>query len=416
VLRDYQIQISKEAVAILKAHGLVYLAMQVRTGKTLTSLSTANQYGAKKVLFLTKKKACESIYGDFKKLQPSFDLYVTNYEQLKNVGFEHFDLIILDEAHSLGQFPKPAAKIELLKKICAGKPVIYLSGTPTPESFSQLYHQFYVSSFSPFAAYTNFYKWAKDFVKVKVKYIYNRQINDYSSADKTKIDHFTKHLFISYSQEQAGFTQDVKEEVLTVKMQPLTYTIADQLIKRRVVIGKSGSEIVADTEVSLMQKLHQIYSGSVITTNDNAMAFDHTKAQFIAERFKGQKIAVFYKFKAELEMLRWAFKARITESPELFNKATDLVFVSQVQSGREGINLSTADALIMFNIDYSAVSYWQVRARMQVKERTAPALLYWIFAEGGIEQEIYKVVTQKKDYTLSYFKRDFNISSTKKAA
>jgi superfamily II DNA or RNA helicase len=416
VLRDYQIQISKEAVAILKAHGMVYLAMQVRTGKTLTSLSTANQYGAKKVLFLTKKKACESIYGDFKKLQPSFDLYVTNYEQLKNVGFEHFDLIILDEAHSLGQFPKPAAKIELLKKICAGKPVIYLSGTPTPESFSQLYHQFYVSSCSPFKEYANFYKWAKDFVKVKVKYIYNRQINDYSSADKTKIDHFTKHLFISYSQEQAGFTQDVKEEVLTVKMQPLTYTIADQLIKRRVVIGQSGSEIVADTEVSMQQKLHQIYSGSVITTEGKALAFDNSKASFIKAHFAEKKIAIFYKFKAELEMLRATFGNQITESPELFNKSTDLVFASQIQSGREGINLSTADALIMFNIDFSAVSYFQARARLQTRDRTKPCLLYWLFADGGLEEKIYKVVTQKKDYTLSYFLKDFLPQQFKRAA
>lgn len=415
MLREYQIQISKEAVACLQAHGLVYLAMQVRTGKTLTSLATAGLYGAKKVLFLTKKKACDSIYSDFKQLQPSFDLYVTNYEQIRTIGTEYFDLIILDEAHSLGQFPKPAAKIGLLKKICSGKPVIYLSGTPTPESYSQLFHQFFVSSFSPFREYANFYKWAKDFVKVKVKYIYNRQINDYSNADKAAIDKCTQHLFISFSQDQAGFVQDVQEEVLVVKMQDITYAIADKLIRHRVVIGKSG-EIVADTEVSLMNKLHQIYSGSAITTDGTAIAFDHTKAQYIAERFKGQKIAIFYKFKAELEMLRWAFKARITESPEIFNKNTDLVFVSQVQSGREGINLSTADALIMFNLDFSAVSYWQARARMQTKDRTKPCLLYWLFAEGGLEEKIYKAVSAKKDYTLNYFRQDYRIKNIQKAA
>ena len=32
--------------------------------------------------------------------------------------------------------------------------------------------------------------------------------------------------------------------------------------------------------------------------------------------------------------------------------------------------------------------------------------VYWVFAKGGIEREIYKAVTKKKDYTLNNFKRD----------
>ena len=42
-----------------------------------------------------------------------------------------------------------------------------MSGTPAVESYSQLYHQFYISAFSPFKDYTNFYKWANDFVDKK---------------------------------------------------------------------------------------------------------------------------------------------------------------------------------------------------------------------------------------------------------
>ncbi len=76
---------------------------------------------------------------------------------------------------------------------------------------------------------------------------------------------------------------------------------------------------------------------------------------------------------------------------------------------REGINLSTADALIMLNIDFSAVSYWQARARMQNKDREEASKVYWLFAEGGIEEKIYKAVKDKKDYTLSYFKNDYGI-------
>ena len=92
--------------------------------------------------------------------------------------------------------------------------------------------------------------------------------------------------------------------------------------------------------------------------------------------------------------------------PMEFAKSDNMVFISQIQSGREGINLSSADCLIMLNIDFSAVSYWQARARLQTKERTKPADVHWIFAKDGIEPNIYKAVSNKKDYTLNYFRRD----------
>lgn len=406
-LRPHQEEISSKAVPILREHHLVYLSMEVRTGKTLTALATAEKYGARHPLFVTKKKAIGSIEDDDDKYETALDLTVTNYEQLHNIITTH-DLIIIDEAHSIGQFPKPAERTKLLKQICAGKPIIYLSGTPTPESYSQLYHQLWVSSYSPFCQYPNFYKWAADYVKVKKKYYYNREINDYSNADKSKIDLAASYLFLSFTQVEAGFEQVVKEEILTVRMADSTYLLADYLRKHRVHVGRSGEEILADSEVKLMGKLHQIYSGSVLAEDGNAKAFDHTKAQFIKTHFAGKKIGVFYKFKAERAMLLWAFGAdKITEDPQEFNACDDKTFISQIQAGREGINLMTADCLVMMNIDFSAVSYWQARARLQDKNRTKEAIVYWVFAEGGIENKVYERVQEKKDYTLAHFKRDY---------
>lgn len=411
-LRDYQESISTDAAKLLTWCHICYLSMEVRTGKTMTALSAAAKYGACNILFVTKKKAIQSILDDYEHISHTGTLDVINYEQLHNYTGTP-DLIILDEAHGIGQFPKPAERTKLLKDLCEGKPIIYLSGTPTPESYSQLYHQFYVSSFSPFKDYKNFYKWAAEFVFVKKKYLYNREINDYSSANKKKIDDMTKHLFISYTQEEAGFKQEVQEEVLLVRMKSSTYWLANKLLKDRLHIGKNGEEIIADTEVKLQQKLHQVYSGSVIAEDGESIKFDNSKADFIREYFNGQKIAIFYKFKAEYAMILWAYGYdKLTESPEEFNTSTDKIFVSQVQSGREGISLATADAIVMYNIDFSAVSYLQAKARLQTRDRIKPAKVYWIFSEGGIEQKIYDAVLNKKDYTLSYFKRDYKITKS----
>jgi hypothetical protein len=411
-LRDYQIQISNQATDLLRAYNIAYLALSVRVGKTLTALQAVSNYGANSVLFLTKKKAISSIEKDYKLLNPGYKFHCTNYEQAANIDVAWYDLIICDESHSLSQYPKMAVRTALLKEKCEGKPIIYLSGSPTPESWSQIFHQLHISSFSPFAEYSNFYKWANDgYVNKKVKYVFNRQLNDWSDANQNKIWEKIKHLFISFSQEDAGFKEDVQEEILTVKMKPGTYYLADRIRIDRVFYGRNGDEILADTNVKLQQKMHQIFSGTVKDEAGNGIIFDQSKAEFIRDHFKGQKIAVYYKFIAEATMLISVFGSKLTTSPEEFNQSDDKVFFSQIQSGREGVNLSTADAIVMMNIDFSHVSYIQVRGRMQTKDRTKAAMLYWIFSEGGIEEKIYERVKNKQDYNNYYFKKDYGIES-----
>ena len=410
MLRDYQERISNEAVAILQKHGLVYLAMEPRTGKTLTAFATAFKYGAKSLLFVTKKKAKADIMAQMLDSGYEYErIDVTNYEQLHNYLWG-YDLIIIDEAHVIAAYPTASVKAKELKRICNGKPIIYLSGTPTPESFSQLYHQMWVSSFSPFKDYKNFYAWAKDYVDILQKYLYGKTINDYSCGKQEAIEKATNHLFIALTQEQAGFTELVKENILYVDMEPSTYKFADRLRIDKVVTNKEGASVLADTAVKLMQKLHQVYSGTIIIDEPEmkGKVFDYTKAEFIKQRFAGQKIAIFYKFKAEAMALRWVL-GKVYDDPMEFNNAESGVFISQIVSGREGIRLDTADALIMYNIDFSATSYWQSRARIQTKDRVKEAQLYWIFSEGGIEDKIYKAVMDKRDYTLSHFKKDFSL-------
>ena len=410
-LRDYQIAIKDKGLQKLRDYKLLYLAMEVRTGKTLTSLAIAYEYGAKKVLFVTKKKAISDIILQAYDMGYIYDVTVINYEQLHKEQ-PIYDLIIVDEAHSLGAYPVPSKRTFALKKLAVGKPIIFLSGTPTPESYSQIYHQLYVSSYTPFAQWTSFYKWAKDFVELRKKYVFNRAINDYSYAYQDKIKPFIDHLFLTFTQQEAGFESLVEEEIHYVDMENTTYRFANKIKKDKIAINKDGDVVKADTAVKLMSKLHQIYSGTVIIDEPQrtAKAFDYNKAIFINDKFKGKKIAIYYKFVAEFYAIQWVFGSRLCLDPTIFaNAENDAVFCSQIVSGREGVNLSTADALVFYNIDFSALSYWQSRARIQTKNREKSSKIHWIFALGGIEDKIYKAVMDKKDYTLSHFKKDFEI-------
>lgn len=410
-LRDYQIKLSDKGTEILKNKGLVYLVMEVRTGKTLTALQTAENFGAKRVLFLTKLKAFTSIQWDYDQMDYSFNLTIANDESLHKVNGE-FDLVIHDEHHRFGAFPKPNATAKLFKEKFANLPMIFLSGTPTAESHSQWFHQFWVSNRSPFKEYSNFYKWAVDFVNVKQKHLGYAKINDYSDADIKHINRRIQNYLLTFTQEQAGFTSSVSEMVLEVEMKPITYQIIERLKKDLVVKNSQGQVILGDTGVKLQQKVHQLYSGTCKFEDGSSKVIDYSKAEYIRDNFKEYKIAIFYKFKEELNALKEILGSKLTESLNEFN-ASDKWIALQIVSGREGISLKEAKYLVYYNIDFSSVSYWQSRDRLTTMERKENQV-FWIFAKGGIEQKIYRTVLKKKDYTLKLFLQDDGIQDPNK--
>jgi len=403
--RDYQSDIIGRATNILKSKNFVYLAMEVRTGKTLTSLGICEKVNAENVLFLTKKKAIQSISDDYDLLCPvRFSLFTINYESMHKAPNIKWDVIICDESHSLGAFPKPNKRAKGVRDLIVktGAKVVLLSGTPTPESYSQMYHQVYGIKGNPFSTFKNFYRFCDRFVNVTERKINGLMIRDYSNGMQSILD-AVKPFTISLTQKEAGFVTETTEDVLEVKMLDTTYNLANKLKKDLVVEG-NDEVVLADTPVKLMMKLHQIYSGTVKFEGGNSMIVDYSKAEFIKEHFKGKKIGIFYKFKEELNALKKVFGDDLVTELGLFQQ-TNKHIALQIVSGREGISLKDADCLVYYNIDFSATSYWQSKDRMTTKERLKNKV-YWIFSKGGIESKIYKAVTKKKDYTLRHLKRD----------
>jgi hypothetical protein len=407
-LRPYQQVIVEKTCKLLRdAPRFAYLSMEVRTGKTLTALSALDcAGGVASVLFVTKKKAIEGIKKDYNALAPSYKCDFINYESLHKIVDICYDAIVFDEAHGMGAFPKPSLRaIEARRLVHHCDPyVIFLSGTPSPESYSQMYHQMWILGYrGPFTEPT-FYKWAHSYVKIWERMINGFRVHDYSNGIQEKIMAEVKPYMISYTQNEAGFTSKVNEHVLKVRMSDTTYRIADKL-KRDLLFEGKDDLILADTPVKLMQKLHQIYSGTVILESGKSIVLDKTKAEFIKERFAGKRIAVFYKFQEELKCLLSVFQEDMTTDLGKFHAGECNNFAIQIVTGREGISLKEADFLVYYNIDFSATSYWQSRDRLTTMDRLENNV-YWIFAEDGIEEKIYKVVQQKKPYTVSHFKKD----------
>ena len=164
-LRDIQKEKSTQLAEVVKKNRIGILAGQVRSGKTLTFLATAEKLNKKHVLVVTTKKAISSILSDYKLGQFKYKLTVINYESIHKIDSNGVDLVVCDESHKNGAYPKPSKRTKAVRDIVFPNrlDLILSSGTIHPESLSQIYHQLWISFFTPFEE-TTFYKWANTYV------------------------------------------------------------------------------------------------------------------------------------------------------------------------------------------------------------------------------------------------------------
>ena len=402
--RQYQTDAINKSKEILKRYGLVYLFGDMRTGKTFIALSIAKELGYKNVLFITKKLAIKSVLKD----SIALDIQITcvNYESLPKVG-KSFDLVIIDEAHKLKKFPKASLSAkntyEITKK---GLPIIYLSGTPAIESGSGLYHQFKMSIYSPFKQYKNFYKWADaGFVNVKMQRTPYGFTKDYSDANLHKIEPLIKHLVVRITQEDAGFKHTVDVQDVQLDVPTIIEHYTNRILDLRVIEIKNEN-IVADTPIKLLSKCHQLVGGTIIGDNGLSYILSHYRAEYIRDNFKDNKIAIFYTYKAERQMLL-NILTNIVETPEEFNEIPNSIFIGQIKTASEGVNLSTAEYLVFMNIMYSGTAYVQALDRASYKNRETPPKAIFLVSKGGVDTKILKAVRNKQSYNSKMFRRDY---------
>ena len=218
-------------------------------------------------------------------------------------------------------------------------------------------------------------------------------------------------LFVTYTQKQSGFETSVNKKVLYCEMSQATHEMRKTLLKK-LFLNMLGSEVIADTAVKLQNKIHQLSSGSIITEDKKTYIIDYSKADFIKKHFEGKKLAMFYFFQAEYDILKKTFEDELTNDLDEFNNSNKHIALQQI-SGAEGISLAKADVLIFYNFGFSNVKFTQAIDRLTTIDRKENDV-YFIFGRGGIEEKIYQRLEQKKDYIVSAFKKDFDVLINKK--
>ena len=387
----HQIDISSQALDILRKHMIVYLAMQERTGKTLTSILICEQTKCNNILVITKKKALVGWVDTLSKYKHNKTYECINYESLHKCTFKP-DLVIIDEAHSnLGAYPKVGKIWKEVFKFTKGKPIIYLSATPSAQTYAQLYHQFKLSSWIPWIKYPSFYSWHKDYGIEHIIYLGGRQIKQYNEVKSEKVMKDVEHLFVSYTRTELGFEHEPNDILHYIDLSSEIKEYYNSLLKDRVATI-AGTEVIADTVMALRTKLHQIEGATLKQEDKNIFLSKIDKIDYILKTWgDSDNLVIFYQYQNELSLLKQTFKS-----------ATIL----QGTSFAEGVDLSMYETCVVYSMDFSTAKYTQRRARQCNMKRDTPIDFHFLLVKGAISEQVYQTVAvNRTNFVDSYFNK-----------
>lgn len=398
----HQVELAKAAFDVLAEEMIVYLAAEERTGKTLTAILVAEKAKIQNVLVLTKKQALKGWNDTLAAFEHTKNYAVTNYHQAAKLS-DDYDLVILDEAHNyLSTFPKPGKIWDNVAKLTKQKPLIYISATPYAQGVQLLYHQFKLSSWSPFARWSSAYSFFRAFGIRDTIFLSGRQVETYKKFHVNDVLQCCQHLFVTRTREELGFEHEPEDKLHYIELGEKTKLVYNLILKQRI-LELNGVTIEYDTTGKLRAALHML-EGGVAKTNDEKD--DKNKKirdgdyMILGNR---EKIDYILKHWGDTEdmVIMYHYKQELLKLQQVFKKAELL----QGTSYAEGVDLSHKKHLIIYSQDWSTARHNQRRARQANKNRDEEIVVHFLLVKEAISDQVYQAVSvNKTNYIDSLFK------------
>lgn len=399
---------------------------EMGTGKSFVGSEKLVSCGAKINLIVCQ---CSKIDDWVEHMQSNYDLPVYNLAKPKEypkffadtrrrVGVINYDIlarrkelldlkkiaIVFDESSMIKRYKAKRTKVAL--KLDA-EYVILLSGTPTGGKYEELWTQ------------CRLLGW-----KIAQDAFYNRYIITQEIPMKYTV--FPVKLVVGYKnipelkeklhQYGASFLRadeitELPEQnfnTITVKHDPI---YDDFMAKNYVTV--EGRELVGDTPLTRLiyaRQLASVYNkGKLPVVEDLLQSTD-------------DRVVIFYNFQKEYDDLKAlatklgrpvATVNGLAHDLTAYETSSNSVILCQVLSGAKGLNLQKANKLILYSPPLSGEDYMQLLKRIHRIGQKRPCFYYFLHTTGTVEDNIYKALARKEDYTLELFNRDFDNGARK---
>ena len=379
-------------------------------GKTFVGSEKLKELNANMNLIICQKSKLQDWCEHFKTYYPQYNtiIYSKSMESIptNSVIIINYDLVwrrpellelkdftlMLDESSCIKN-----EKSNRTKFILKLKPsnVILLSGTPTGGKYEELYSQ------------CKLLGW-----KINKKAFWDT----YIVTRKMDINGFSIPIVVGYKNvdrlkaklREYGAVFMKTEEVLDLPEQLDNVIKVEstkeykKFVKNRL-IEIDGKELVGDT--SLTKLLYQRQLASQYNSNKTTMLRDLLEST-------NDRVIIFYNFNEELEKIedmciRMERPVSVVNGQrkdlKCYEKDQDSVTLIQYQAGAMGLNLQKANKIIYFSLPLSSELFEQSKKRIHRIGQKNSCFYYYLITERSIEEKIYEVLGQRRDFTNKLF-------------
>ena len=400
----------ERSIAATKDFNRCAYYLDMGLGKTFVGSEKLKELNANINLIICQKSKLQDWCEHFKTYYPQYNtiIYSKSMESIptNSVIIINYDLVwrrpellelkdftlMLDESSCIKN-----EKSNRTKFILKLKPsnVILLSGTPTGGKYEELYSQ------------CKLLGWKINKKAFWDTYIVTRKmdINGFSIpivVGYKNVDRFKAKL------REYGAVFMKTEEVLDLPEQLDNVIKVEstkeykKFVKNRL-IEIDGKELVGDT--SLTKLLYQRQLASQYNSNKTTMLRDLLEST-------NDRVIIFYNFNEELEKIedmciRMERPVSVVNGQrkdlKCYEKDQDSVTLIQYQAGAMGLNLQKANKIIYFSLPLSSELFEQSKKRIHRIGQKNSCFYYYLITERSIEEKIYEVLGQRRDFTNKLF-------------
>ena len=310
-----------------------------------------------------------------------------------------FGLVIIDE---LSSFKSSRAKrFKALRKVLpASRRVVGLTGTPSPNSFMDLWSELYLLDRGERLGKTigcyreEYFRPGKYDGHV----VYSWELR---KGAREKIEKLISDICVSMSAEDYLSLPERIDVEVPVVLSPAERQIYDKM-ERDQIIQLNDEQIVALNAAAVMGKLLQMANGAVYTDKGDVVRIHDAKLEALEEIIDtaGEPVLVFYSYRHDKAAIEKRIKGvREIQSPKDIKDWNDgkiPVLLAHPASVGYGLNLQDGGHVIVwYGLTWSLELYQQANARLYRQGQQKPVIVHHLITEGTVDEQVMRAIQHK---------------------
>ena len=284
------------------------------------------------------------------------------------------------------------------------KNLILLSGTPTSGKYERLWSQLHMLGWK--ISKDLFWRQYVDTEIIDNQGFPIKVVRGYKNVDRLKSKMRDYGCRFLKTDEVFDLPDQVFNEIKVNTTSEYKVFRRDRIVNIKIKDATLSQIFIGDTTLTKMLYERQLCG-----------SYNANKLEALKDLLESSddRIIIFYNFNNEMDMIRQLCEKLNRPYSVIYGKGKDLtnwnennncILLGQYQAASMGLNLQQANKIVYFTPPLSSELFEQSKKRTHRIGQKEPCFYYELICRNSIEEKIYKVLAERRDYTDKLFEEE----------